>query len=1006
MIVNIQNIQKAEPKKTYWRSASELANTTKFQEWAHREFPEGASELPEGASRRTLLKFMGATLALAGLTACRRPEEVILPLSKGAEDLIPGKPVFYNSIYTFNGIASGVMVETHDGRPTKIEGNSTHPHSLGAASAFAQASVLSLYDPDRIAEHTQDGKPVTWDAFVAAIPSVFSGDGARLRFLSQRIASPTYERLKNAVLAKFPAAKWVEYEAVPVDCARAGAKLAFGRPAIVNYDFSKAQVILSLDFDFLGLDASTIVNMRQWANGRRVKTHDDHMNRVYAVESQYSITGAMADHRLRMRSADVMAFLQALARQLGVMPSATRSLPGAEKAAKFVEVLAKDLSAHKGSSLIAVGPRQPAEVHALAQLVNEALGNLGSTVTLLPSADTPSEVASLKQLAADLNAGSVDSLVVLGGNPVYDAPADLKFAETMAKAKTRIYLGEDNNETAAAANWVLQGANYLEAWGDGRSFDGTASVQQPMIQPLFDGKSPIEFLATVLGAPSTRGYDLVRETWKTQLGTEKAWRKAVHDGLIEGTAVSAITAAVNKAAVVEAITAAGTGPAAEEMELVFVPSSHAWDGRFNNNAWMQEAPDPITKITWDNVALISLATAKKLGLGAALNQIETTNASFTAEMIKIQFKGAEITIPAVIQPGHADNSITLSMGFGRTKTGQVGEGTGFNVFPLLTSDAPSIAVGATVAKVAGNYQIASTQDHGTLTDALRTRSEIVREVTLEEFHKDHHAIQEIGHKLPEFNLYESPEYTSEYQWGMTVDLSTCIGCNACLVACQSENNISTVGKEQVLMGREMHWIRLDRYYSGAVEDAELVYQPMACVHCENAPCENVCPVAATVHGPEGLNEMTYNRCVGTRYCSNNCPYKVRRYNFFDYHNKRLDWFTLGNKAPEIATLQYNPDVTVRMRGIMEKCTYCVQRISQARIQAKSENRSIRDGEVMTACQQTCPTQAITFGNIKDPNSAVSKAKALDTNYAVLQELNVKPRTTYLGKLRNPHPELV
>jgi molybdopterin-containing oxidoreductase family iron-sulfur binding subunit len=400
------------------------------------------------------------------------------------------------------------------------------------------------------------------------------------------------------------------------------------------------------------------------------------------------------------------------------------------------------------------------------------------------------------------------------------------------------------------------------------------------------------------------------------------------------------------------------------MELVFVPSSHAWDGRFNNNAWLIEAPDPITKITWDNVALLSQATAKKLGLSSAVSQIDTGYASFEADFISIQRNGAEVKIPAVIQPGHADDSITLAMGFGRTKTGQVGEGTGFNVFPLRTSDAPAIALGATVSKAAGSYQIASTQDHGSLTDALRTRSEIVREVTLEDFHKDHHAIQAIAHELPEFNLYESPEYTSEYQWGMAVDLNTCIGCNACLVACQSENNISTVGKERVLMGREMHWIRLDRYYSGSVEDAELVYQPMACVHCENAPCENVCPVAATVHGPEGLNEMTYNRCVGTRYCSNNCPYKVRRYNFFDYHNKRMDWFTLGNKAPEIATLQYNPDVTVRMRGIMEKCTYCVQRISEARIHAKAEGRSIREGEVVTACQQTCPTQAITFGKRK------------------------------------------
>lgn len=1006
MIVNIQNIQKAQPDKTYWRSAGQLAGTAKFQEWAHREFPEGASELPEGASRRTLLKFMGATLALAGLTACRRPEEYILPLANGAEDLVPGKPVFYNSIYSLNGISTGVMVETHDGRPTKIEGNRLHPHSLGAASAFAQASLLSLYDPDRIAEHTHDGNVVTWDKFVSAVPATFQGDGEKLRFVSQRVGSPTYLRLKAEVLAKFPAAKWVEYEAVPVDFAREGARIAFGRSAVVNYDFSKSQVILALDFDFLGLDASTILNMRQWADGRRVRAHSDGMNRVYAVESQYSITGAMADHRLRMRASDVMAFLQALATQLGVLPGASRKLPASEKTSKFVEVLAKDLSANKGKCVLAVGPRQPAEVHALAQLVNDALGNMGATVTLLPTPEADSEIAGIKQLAADLNAGAVETLVVLGGNPAYDAPADTKFAEAMAKASTRIYLGEDKNETAAASSWVLQGANYLETWGDGRSFDGAASIQQPMIQPLFDGKSQIEFLATILQAPATRGYALVRETWKSQLSEDKAWRKAVHDGIIPGTAVAPITAAVNKAAVIDAVSRAGSGPGDDEIELVFVPSSHAYDGRFNNNAWLLEAPDPITKITWDNVALLSQATAAKLGLRTDVSQINISDSTYHAEFLSIKRNGAELKIPAVVQPGHADNSITLPMGFGRTKTGQVGEGAGFNVFPLLSSDAPAIARGVNVAKTAGSLEIASTQDHGTLTDALRTRSEIVREVTLDEFQKDHHAIQEKAHELPEFNLYVSPEFTSEYQWGMTVDLNTCIGCNACLVACQSENNIATVGKEQVLHGREMHWIRLDRYYSGSVEEAELVYQPMACVHCEDAPCENVCPVAATVHGPEGLNEMVYNRCVGTRYCSNNCPYKVRRFNFFNYHDKRLGWMSLGNKAPEIATLHYNPDVTVRMRGIMEKCTYCVQRISHARIQAKTEGRSIRDGEVVTACQQTCPTNAIVFGNISDPNSAVSKTKALDTNYGVLQELNVKPRTTYLGKLRNPHPELV
>lgn len=1008
MIVPIQNIKKAQPAKQYWRSMSQIANTEKFQDWMHREFPEGASELPDGASRRNLLKFMGATLALAGLSACRRPEEKIVPLAKSAEDLIPGKPVYYNSVFTMSGAAAGVMVETHDGRPTKIEGNPAHPQSLGAASAYAQASVLGLYDPDRLAEHTRDGSPAKWDDFVAAVPGMFSGDGASARFLSQRIASPSVQRLKAEVLRKYPGARWVEYEAVPIDNAVEGARIAFGRPLAVNYSLDKADVLLALDFDFLGLDASTILNMRQWASRRRVEDHHDHMSRVYAVESQFSLTGAAADHRLRMRSVDVIAFTQVLANQLGLDFGAPAATPGGANAERFASVLAKDLLAHRGKCIVTVGPRQPAAVHAMAHLINQALGNMGNTVVLQTAPEVPSEAEQLKQLVADLNSGSVQTVVVLGGNPVYDAPADLNFAEALARASNRIYHGEDNNETAAAATWVLQGAHYLECWGDARGFDGAASIQQPMIQPLFDGKSPLELLAVIAGSEITRGYEIVQETWMPTFSgdKDKAWRKAVHDGVIPGTATATVSASVNQAAVVGAVAQAAGAAAVAGIELVFVPSSHTYDGRFNNNAWLQEAPDPVTKITWDNVALLSQTTAQQLGLNSSVYQIETPRGTFAADFITIQRAGAEVKIPAVVQPGHADDSITLALGFGRTKTGQVGQGTGFNVYPLRTSDAVAIATGATVTKATGSYEIASTQDHGTLTDALRTRTEIVREVTLDEFHKDHHAIQHIAHEHPEFQLYESPAFESQYQWGMTVDLNTCYGCNACLVACQSENNIATVGKEQVLMGREMHWIRLDRYYSGSVDEAEMVHQPMACVHCETAPCENVCPVAATVHGPEGLNEMAYNRCVGTRYCSNNCPYKVRRFNFFDYHNKRYDWFTLGNKAPEVASLQYNPDVTVRMRGIMEKCTYCVQRIAQTRIQANSEGRTIRDGEVLTACQQTCPTQSIVFGNIADPESAVSKKKKLDTNYAVLQELNVRPRTTYLGKLRNPHPELV
>jgi MoCo/4Fe-4S cofactor protein with predicted Tat translocation signal len=1007
MIVPIQDIKKPQTAKQYWRSASQIANTAKFQDWMHREFPVGASELPEGSSRRNLLKFMGATLALAGLTACRRPEEKIYPLVRGAEDLVPGKPVYYNSVFSMSGTAAGIMVETHDGRPTKIEGNPNHPHSLGAASTYAQASILGLYDPDRIAKHTKDGNAVEWKDFVAAVPTLFSGDGSKLRFLSQRIASPSYARLKGETLKKFPGARWVEYEPIQADGAREGARIAFGRPVSVNYNFEAADVILSLDFDFLGLDGSTLLNARQWAARRRVRdSHHASMNRVYVAESQFSVTGGAADHRVRMRASDILAFTTALAAKLGIGVTAPSSVPDGEDAARVLDVLAKDLQAHQGKCLVAAGPRQPAAVHALALLINQTLGNIGTSVQLLAVPDTNSEVAQLKQLVDDLNAGAVETVVVIGGNPVYDAPADFEFGAAYSKAANRIYHGEDNNETAAASTWVLQGAHYMECWGDAANFDGVVAIQQPMILPLFDGKSPLELLAAITGAEKQRGYEIVQETWLPTLSgdKQKAWRKIVHDGVIPGTTAPTVSASVNSAAVLQAVSAA---PAAGDgLELVFVPSSHCYDGRFNNNAWLQEAPDPITKLTWDNAALISKATAEKLGIAEDIYQLETTTPTFTAQFVTIKHGDAEIRIPILIQPGHADDSITLTLGFGRQKTGQVGEGTGFNVYPLRKSTGMSIATGATVTKSSGRYELASTQDHGSLTDVLRTRTEIVRELTLEEFQKDHHAFHHLAHELPEFQLYESPKYESPYQWGMTVDLNTCFGCNACLVACQSENNIPTVGKSQVLMGREMHWIRMDRYYTGSVEEAQMVSQPMACQHCETAPCENVCPVAATVHGPDGTNQMAYNRCVGTRYCSNNCPYKVRRFNFFDYHNKRYDWFTLGNKAPEIASLQYNPDVTVRERGIMEKCTYCIQRIAQVRIQAKTENREIRDGEIQTACQQTCPSQAIEFGNVADPNSRVSQTKKLDANYAVLQELNVRPRTTYLGRLRNPHPELV
>jgi MoCo/4Fe-4S cofactor protein with predicted Tat translocation signal len=625
MIVQIQNIKQPAKVKKYWRSASQLANSEKYQDWLHREFPEGASELPEGESRRNLLKFMGATLALAGLTACRRPEEKIVPLAKGVEDLVPGKPLHYSSVFTMAGSVAGVTVETHDGRPTKIEGNPNHSQSLGAASAFAQASILGLYDPDRIAEHKKDGSTVSWDDFISAVPELFPGDGAGVRFLTERIPSPSFERLRSELRQKMPEARFVQYEAISGDSASEGARIAFGRPVAPNYVFDQADVILSLDFDFIGLDATTILNMRQWASRRRVEDHHDEMSRVYTVESQFSLTGAAADHRLRMRSADVMPFALLVASKLGLDVPAPANIPGGEKTEKFADVVARDLLAHRGKALVAAGPRQPAALHALSHLINQALGNLGRTVILQNAPDTPGELAQLKELVDELNSGSVKTVVVLGGNPVYDAPADLRFGDAIAKAQNRIYHGLDNNETASACNWILQGAHYLESWGDARSFDGVASIQQPMIQPLFDGKSPLELLATILGSDTTRGYEILQKTWLDTFSgdKQKAWRKALHDGVIEGTASATVSASVNQAGVLQAVRELPSPTAGDGYELVFVPSSHAYDGRYNNNAWMQEAPDPITKITWDNVALISQATARKLGLNEHPYQIET-----------------------------------------------------------------------------------------------------------------------------------------------------------------------------------------------------------------------------------------------------------------------------------------------------------------------------------------------------------------------------------------------
>jgi len=958
--------------KKYWRSLGELADTASFRDWVHREFPEGASEMLDTASRRTLLKLMGASFGLAGLTACRRPEHNILPMSKGIEGYVPGKAVYYATAFPHGGAVTGLVVETHDGRPTKIEGNPDHPFSLGAANAFAQASVLDLYDPDRSTDVLQDGKKVTWDAWTAAAKDVAGklGQGEGVRFLSERVTSPSLDAVRAAALQKFPKAKWVEYEPINDDQSLAATQIAFGQPMEVQYDFSKADVVVSLDSDFLGLDTATVLPVKQFTKRRRVSGEDTTMNRLYMVESQYSITGAMADHRKRMRTADVPEF----ATQLWNAVSGLNVVGGD----KWLNALVKELNAHKGKCVVVAGPRQDVHTHLVALQLNELLGNLGETVTFYKTSRKPC-VPALRELANEMGQGQVSTLLILGGNPVFNAPADLQFEANLKKVATSIHLGSHADETALVSKWHVPQAHYLESWSDGRALDGTVSVQQPMIEALYGGKTPAEVVALLTGYQDQKAHDIVKNHWKLP---EAEWKKALNDGLVAKTKVEpAGKLATNKAA----ISGQAKLPAPSAMEVVFVPSWSVYDGRFANNGWLQEAPDPITKIVWNNTALMSAATAKSLGVHGPEENIQI------ASMITLKYGGQTVEAAVQVQPGHADNSVTLALGYGRKHCGRVGNDVGTNVYPIRTTAGFNYVTGVEVSSAGKTEKLVSTQEHFAMEDRP-----IVREATLAEYRKNPKFIEDGEEKEDLTSLYGDRVYDTGNQWAMSIDLSSCIGCNACLVACVSENNIPIVGKAQVARGREMHWIRMDRYYTGDVNEPQVVTQPLPCMHCENAPCENVCPVAATVHSPEGLNEMAYNRCVGTRYCANNCPYKVRRFNFLNWHYDE----------PKIHSMVFNPDVTVRMRGVMEKCNYCVQRIQEAKIVAKTEgHRAIRDGEIVTACQQTCPADAIVFGNKNDPNSRVAQLKKQERDYSLLAELEVRPRTTYLAKLRNPNPEL-
>jgi len=963
----------------YWRSLEELAGSEEFQEMLHREFPKGASEWLDSVSRRGFLKTMGASLALAGLTGCTRmPVTEIVPYVKQPESIIPGRPKYYATAFTLGGYASPVLVESHEFRPTKIEGNPEHPASLGGTDIYAQASLLDLYDPDRAQNITYMGDTRSWPAFMEALKGPMnvqkSMAGAGVRILTQGVTSPTLAAQINDYLKTHPQAKWHVWEPVNRDNVYEGAKLAFGEVVETRYDLSKADVIVSLDADFLsaGFPGSTRY-IRDFAARRNP---DGNMNRLYVIESTPSATGMKADHRISVKASMVSAFAAVLA-QNGEVSAGY---------ANVVEAIVADLQAHQGSSVVIVGDHQPAVVHALAHHLNQALGNVGKTVFYSDPVDANpvNRSESLKALADDIRGGKVDMLLILGGNPAYDAPYELEFASALKSnaVSFKVYLGTHRNETAELCQWHVPEAHYLESWSDARAYDGTVSIIQPLIEPLYGGKSGHELITILAGQSGLAGHDLVQQYWQKQhagADFDSFWRKSLHDGWIANTTFAAKNTAVKTVAF--PANQAGT---ADTVELNFRRDPSIHDGRFSNNGWLQELPKPLTKLTWDNVIMIGPKMAERQKLNSK-------------DVAELSYNGKTVKGPVWIQAGHPDNSVTIFLGYGRAKAGRVGTGFGFDVYPLRTSQNPWIATGVTLKATGETIDIASTQGYQTMETPDGSERPLVMEATLDEYKKEPNFAKE-GEPPKELTLYKPElfDYSKqEYAWGMAIDLNKCVGCNNCIVACQSENNIPVVGQYQTRRGRHMHWIRVDAYYNGPRENPKGFFQPVPCMQCENAPCELVCPVQATTHSTEGLNDMVYNRCIGTRYCSNNCPYKVRRFNFLLFQ----DWETPQFK------LMRNPDVTVRSRGVMEKCTYCVQRINEHRIDAERADSTIKDGTLQTACQQSCPADAIVFGNINDPNSRVSKLKAESRSYSLLGELNTRPRTTYLAEVRNPNPEL-
>ncbi|MFN2375675.1 MAG: TAT-variant-translocated molybdopterin oxidoreductase [Candidatus Binatia bacterium] len=968
--------------RTFWRSLDEVADTPEFRGFLNAEFPSAVDSLTTSLDRRQFLKLMGASLAMSGLSACtRQPVEKILPYVKQPEELLPGQPLYYASAFPLGGSAFPVLVESHMGRPTKIEGNPDHPASLGSTTAITQGSVLDLYDPDRSQAISRAGQAMPWENFAteaaALIEKQKGEEGAGLRFLSEPSPSPTFAATMKKVLAALPKARWHQWEPVGRENERAGSELAFGRIVDARYDLRAADVIVSFEGDFLFDGAGQIRHTKDFTARRRIDDASVKMNRLYVIESTPSVTGGKADHRLPLSPSQVAASVRLLAAELGMDVARPKGLDA--NAAAWIKAAAKDLASRRGTGLVLAGPSQDATVHALCHAINSTLGNAGRTVLYTESCQEvpPTADDGLAALVADMKGGKVEGLVILGGNPVYGAPADLGFAAALQSVAFTAHLSTHDDETSRLCLWHLPAAHYLESWGDVRTWDGTVTIVQPLVEPLYSGHTALEVAGLFAGETGKTDYDRVREHWKqTTAGVDfdTFWNRAVHDGFVPGTqrgdlGLTPRADLMTYLAQLPSVSAAG-----DALELTFRADASSYDGRFANNGWLQELPRPWTRLVWDNAVLVSPALAGKQGLG-------------NGDVVKLVVGDASVEGPVWILPGMAANTVSVQLGYGRARAGHVGTAVGFDANLVRSSKSPWAAAGVTLQKTGTFATLVTTQAHHSMEGR-----DLYRSTDLASFRKDpegHH------HHHPSGSMYPDWKYEG-YAWGMAIDLAACIGCNACTIACQAENNIAVVGKDQVSRGREMHWIRIDRYFEGDLDNPTLHNQPVACQQCEKAPCEVVCPVNATNHSNEGLNDMVYNRCVGTRYCANNCPYKVRRFNFLLY----TDW------ENESVKMQRNPDVTVRSRGVMEKCTYCVQRINVTRNQARREGRAVRDGEIVVACEQACPSDAIIFGDINDEASKVAKAKASPRGYAILAELGTKPRTTYLKDVTNPNPEIV